>query len=154
MGIEIERKFLVTSDRWRRSATTIDYRQGYLTSSASRLVRVRIAGEQATLTIKSRINDLERNEFEYSIPLDEAKILLDQLCEKPIIEKQRHLVQHGGHTWEIDEFQGANQGLIVAEIELDSAEEKFKRPDWLGEEVSHDPRYLNVNLQKKPYSEW
>jgi CYTH domain-containing protein len=117
-------------------------------------VRVRAAGDEGTLTIKGITVGASRTEFEYPIPVDDANAMLDELCEQPIIEKTRHLVDVDGTTWEIDEFAGVNDGLIVAEVELGSPDEEFTPPDWLGDEVSDDPRYFNANLIAHPYSEW
>lgn len=157
MAIEIERKFLLQSDAWRQAISrSTPYRQGYIATAANRTcsVRVRIAGDQATLTLKSATLALQRQEYEYAIPLSDAQEMLDTLVQAPQIEKIRHLVPHQGHTWEIDEFQGDNAGLIVAEIELTSPTEPFARPDWLGLEVSCDSRYYNVNLAQHPYQTW
>lgn len=152
MGIEIERKFLVTGTAW-KSDTGIEYRQGYLNREPTRTVRVRIAGEEGWLAIKGLNDGPTRPEFEYPIPLGDAKQLLE-LCEQPIIEKIRHLVTFDGKTWEVDEFLGDNAGLVVAEIELSSADEEFASPDWLGEEVTDDARYFNSSLSKNPYRDW
>jgi adenylate cyclase len=155
MGKEIERKFLLKHAGWRAQIrATEQMRQGYLQSNLLSSVRVRISGEHAFLNIKSATLDVSRLEFEYAIPVADATEILDALCEKPLIEKRRHEVPVGNHLWEIDEFEGDNAGLIVAEIELQRADEIFERPDWLGEEVSHDPRYYNVCLVKHPYSQW
>jgi len=152
LGIEIERKFLVTGTSW-KSGRSKEYRQGYLSLEPARTVRVRIAGKEAWLTIKGLNEGPTRPEFEYPIPLDDARQLLD-LCERPIIEKKRHLVPFEGKAWEVDEFLGENAGLVVAEIELSSAEEEFAAPDWLGEEVTDDPRYFNSSLSKRPFCDW
>jgi adenylate cyclase len=155
MPTEIERKFLVTSDAWRAEARACKrYRQGYLPTDPSCSVRVRTAGERAYLNIKSGTLDVTRQEYEYPIPLAEAEELLDSLCRKPLIEKVRHFVEVGDHTWEVDEFEGDNRGLIVAEVELGHPDEAFRRPAWLGEEVSDDPRYYNVCLVDHPYKDW
>lgn len=154
MGTEIERKFLVTGDGWRDDSTSTPFRQGYLSTVKERTVRVRAAGDNGWLTIKGITVGASRTEFEYVIPLDDANAMLDELCERPIIEKTRHVVDVDGTTWEIDEFSGVNQGLVVAEVELDNADETFTPPDWLGEEVTDDPRYFNANLIAHPYSEW
>lgn len=155
MGTEIERKFLLRHDGWRAQIRATEWmRQGYLHTNLLSSVRVRISGEHAFLNIKSATLDVSRLEYEYAIPVTDAAEILDRLCEKPLIEKRRHAVVVGKHLWEIDEFEGDNAGLIVAEIELQHAEEIFERPDWLGEEVSHDPRYYNVCLVKHPYSKW
>lgn len=154
MGTEIERKFLVTDDTWRGRATATPFRQGYLSTVKERTVRVRAAGDEGTLTIKGITVGASRTEFEYPIPLEDAHVMLDELCEQPIIEKTRHVVDVDGTTWEIDEFAGVNEGLVVAEVELDSPDEQFTSPDWLGDEVTDDPRYFNANLIAHPYSEW
>jgi CYTH domain-containing protein len=154
MGTEIERKFLVTGDEWRDSAASFEFRQGYLSTVKERTVRVRVAGDRGTLTIKGLTVGATRREFEYDIPLGDARTLLDELCEQPLIEKTRHAVEMEGFTWEIDEFSGVNAGLIVAEIELDHEDQGFPRPPWLGEEVTDDPRYFNANLIHSPYSTW
>ncbi|MCF6211385.1 MAG: CYTH domain-containing protein [Gammaproteobacteria bacterium] len=155
MATEIERKFLLLNDSWRRDADAgISMRQGYLVGAKRASVRVRVSGERAHLNIKSATLGVERQEYEYGIPLADAEELLDTLCERPLIEKTRYHVRHGKHTWEIDVFSGDNAGLVVAEIELDSADENFARPDWLGEEVSHDKRYYNVCLVTHPYKDW
>lgn len=155
MATEIERKFLLCSDAWRDQVhSQCHYRQGYLASNPSSSVRVRVAGDKAYLNIKSATLDISRMEFEYQIPLADAEQLLTQLCQAPLIEKIRYLVNYAGFTWEIDVFEGDNEGLVVAEIELDSPDQAFPQPDWVGEEVSDDPRYYNVRLVEHPYSAW
>jgi adenylate cyclase len=154
VGVEIERKFLVRGDGWRTLGQPVLLRQGYLSSNPARTVRVRIEGGQATLTIKGKSVGAKRGEWEYPIPLIDASELLDSLCEQPLIEKYRSRIAVGGHTWEVDEFLGANAGLVVAEIELDSEQESFELPDWVGEEVTGDVRYYNSSLIRLPYSEW
>ncbi len=155
MGVEIERKFLVRSDAWRRDAGPGEvYRQGYIAGLQTASVRVRVAGEEGYLNIKSARLSVRRTEYEYRIPLHDAEEMLEHLCEKPLIEKMRYLVSHQGHVWEIDVFEGDNEGLTVAEIELQREDEAFALPEWTGEEVSHDPRYYNVNLVKHPYRDW
>jgi CYTH domain-containing protein len=154
MGKEIERKFLVTSDAWRAGAKGTLYRQGYLSTHKERTVRVRIAGEQAFLTIKGLTVGTTRAEFEYPIPVADAAQLLDNLCEKPLIEKTRFKVEHAGLVWEIDEFEGVNQGLVVAEVELASETQRFDKPSWAGADVSDDKRYFNSNLIAKPFTTW
>jgi len=149
---EIERKFLVCGDQWKQSEPTF-YSQGYLNRDKQRTVRVRIAGELAFLTIKGITSGFSRDEFEYSIPVEEAKSMLE-LCNKPLIEKNRRVIPFGGNDWEVDEFLGLNQGLVVAEIELESEDQVFETPDWVGEEVTHDKRYFNSNLSLNPYSSW
>lgn len=154
MGVEIERKFLLAGERWRTLGTPVLLRQGYLSSDPGRVVRVRVDGQHAYLTIKGRSEGATRGEWEYPIPLDEANELLERLCEKPLIEKTRREISFRGNTWEVDEFLGANQGLVVAEIELTSEDQQFDKPDWIGEEVTHDPRYYNSSLVRKPFSSW
>ena len=154
MGQEIERKFLVRNDTWRTKATRTRYRQGFLSTEPERTVRVRVAGDRGTLTIKGKTIGATRAEFEYDIPVAEAEQLLDTLCQRPLIEKVRYVLREGSHTWEVDVFEGDNTGLVVAEIELQAEDEAFERPDWLGEEVTDDPRYFNANLVKSPYATW
>ena len=153
MGTEIERKFLVDPTWQPRDAGTL-YKQGYLNSAKERVVRVRIAGAEAKLTIKGPSVGITRPEFEYAITLADAQTMLDELCEQPLVEKTRHLEQHAGHSFEVDVFAGANQGLVIAELELASADELFEKPSWLGADVSHDARYFNSNLMRKPFSTW
>lgn len=155
MAVEIEHKFLVRDERWRREVErSVRMRQGYLTSDARCSVRVRVAGDQGYLNVKSGTLGIQRSEYEYLIPLAEAEEILDTLCEQPLLEKTRHFVRFGGHLWEIDEFEGDNAGLIVAEVELSRTDEPFDRPDWLGEDVSHDIRYYNSQLARHPYRTW
>ena len=154
MALEIERKFKVVSDSWRDSVTrSTSLRQGYVSTNPEATVRVRLENGVGTLTIKSKTKGISRNEFEYNIPSSEATQLL-RLCEGPLIEKARHRVTIGQHTWEIDEFIGDNQGLIIAEIELSSEDESFEKPAWLGKEVSDDARYYNSSLVAHPYNQW
>lgn len=155
MAQEIEHKFLVRDDSWRKEVyRSVPLRQGYLVSDPVRSVRVRITDGQAHLNIKSGTLGVSRSEYEYEIPLADAREILEHLCGKPLLEKTRHLVRYGDHVWEIDVFEGDNAGLVVAEIELATVGESFARPPWLGEEVSHDPRYYNSQLAKHPYKEW
>jgi adenylate cyclase len=154
MGTEIERKFLVVGDAWRSLAEGTHYRQGYLSSVKERTVRVRKAGDTGTLTIKGVSMGATRPEYEYEIPADEAHEMIDQLCETPIIEKNRYRIPHGDVTWEVDEFLGVNKGLVVAEVELDSEDQTFEKPDWIGEEVTANPKYFNANLVARPFSTW
>ncbi|MFM8683701.1 MAG: CYTH domain-containing protein [Chthoniobacterales bacterium] len=154
MGTEIERKFLIRDESWRATAAdSRRLRQGYLAIDGQTTVRVRTDGEEAWVTIKGPQVGLARAEFEYRIPCEDAEGLLG-LCRGRVVEKVRYRVPFGRHVWEIDEFSGANAGLVVAEIELDRADEPFERPEWLGDEVSSDPRYLNANLSSKPYGSW
>jgi adenylate cyclase len=154
MGIEIERKFLLKGDGWRGLGQPTLMRQGYLTADPVRTVRVRIEGERAVITIKSKSTGASRGEWEYEIPVPDAAELLDQLCEQPLVEKTRHRIEHAGHTWEVDEFKGENAGLVVAEIELGSEDEAFEKPDWIGQEVTGEKRYYNSSLIRLPYSKW
>ncbi len=155
MGVEIERKFLVKNDSWRLRADAGErYRQGYLSHDPQRCVRVRIVGDQADLNIKCAISPIRRLEYEYPIPLNDAQEMLDTLCPDDCVDKTRYHVKHGDHVWEVDVFEGPNAGLVIAEIELDDEKESFEKPDWLGEEVSDDPRYYNMNLAKQPWTTW
>jgi adenylate cyclase len=154
MAKEIERKFLVVGEEWKRGVPGIAYRQGYLSTVKERTVRVRTVGDKGFLTIKGVTVGVSRSEFEYSIPAEDADALLNDLCEKPLIEKNRYKIQHAGLTWEIDEFFGENEGLVVAEVELKDEHQAIERPVWVGAEVSGDPRYFNSNLIKTPYSRW
>lgn len=155
MAIEIERKFLLKDDRWRQQADAgTEYQQAYLVGSKAASVRVRIEGDKAFLNIKSATLGITRQEYEYPVPMNDARALLNDLCEQPVIEKTRYHLTHDGHEWEIDVFKGENAGLIVAEIELPDENAAFEKPDWLGEEVSDDPRYYNVCLVKNPYKNW
>lgn len=161
MAIEIERKFLVTNDHWRSAASkVVPMAQGYINDQAAMdsgaqraSVRVRIAGDAAFLNLKSRDMGHTRQEFDYPIPLADARALL-ALCVGSVIDKRRHYVEHAGHVWEVDEFLGDNAGLVVAEIELGSADEAFERPGWLGREATDMARYYNLALASRPYSQW
>jgi CYTH domain-containing protein len=152
MAKEIERKFLVKEGSW-RSEKGVEYRQGYLNSTKERIVRVRTIDDKGYLTVKGLTVGATRLEFEYEIPRRDADAMLD-ICEKPLIEKIRYKVKAGDLVWEIDVFGGENKGLIVAEVELDSEDQRLIKPDWIGEEVTGDPRYFNSNLIKNPYSKW
>ncbi|MBW1998691.1 MAG: CYTH domain-containing protein [Deltaproteobacteria bacterium] len=154
MGKEIERKFLVKDDSWRSLAKGTRYRQGYLNSVKERIVRVRTIDGKGFLTIKGITRGASRLEFEYDIPAAEAESMLDELCERPLIEKNRYKIEYKGLVWEVDEFFGENQGLIVAEVELESEDQIFEKPDWIGEEVTGDPKYFNSNLIQHPYTKW
>lgn len=152
MAIEIERKFRVTGTSW-RTADGVRYTQGYLNRDKARTVRVRLAGQQAWLTIKGATSGATRAEFEYAIPVADAAALL-QLCDGPLIDKTRHTQTVGNTVWEVDEFHGDNSGLVVAEVELAGEDDAFDPPDWLGEEVTHDPRYFNSALITRPFNSW
>ena len=155
MAKEIERKFLLADDAWRNHVERSERMvQGYLNGEGPVSLRARIAGPRAWLNIKSRTLGISRDEFEYEIPLADAERMLGHLTTGPVIDKTRHFVRHGGLLWEIDEFHGENDGLIVAEVELEHVDQPFDRPAWLGEEVSHDARYYNVSLVKNPFSQW
>jgi len=154
MAQEIERKYLLTGDQWKSLAEGVHYRQGYLSTAKERTLRVRTIGRKGYLTIKGIAVGISRLEFEYEIPADDANQLLDELCEKPIIEKHRYKIPYGGLVWEVDEFHGVNEGLVIAEVELESADQAIELPHWVGEEVSGDPRYFNANLVNNPYSNW
>lgn len=154
MGIEIERKFLVKSDSWRSHAVGKVYRQGYLLSDQGRTVRVRVAGDRAFLTIKGPSTGLSRAEFEYEIPPSDAEEILRSLCVSSIIEKTRYKLPIGNLVWEIDEFMGANAGLILAEVELQDEQQAIALPDWIGKDVSGDRRYFNSYLSQHPFSQW
>ena len=152
--MEIERKFLVLNEDWKVGAAGTLLHQGYLNRHPQRSVRVRVKGHHAFLTIKGMVSKLSRFEYEYPIPLADAQHMLKELCEPPTLEKTRYLVKYEGMCWEIDEFHGENVGLVVAEIELENEEQPFAKPPWLGEEVSQDSRYLNINLSQHPYCQW
>ena len=154
MAKEIERKFLVKGDAWRALAQGTHYRQGYLNSVKERTVRIRTINEKAFLTIKGPTIGVTRQEYEYEIPHADCVQMLEHLAEKPIIEKNRYKIPHEGLIWEIDEFLGVNAGLIVAEVELSDENQVFNKPEWIGEEISADPRYFNSNLVKNPYTTW
>jgi adenylate cyclase len=154
MGEEIERKFLVRNEAWRDSAEAVPFRQGFLSTEPERTVRVRLAGTRGTITVKGKTVGARREEFEYEIPAADAQSMLDSLCKRPLVEKVRYTVPLGTHVWEIDVFEGVNAGLIVAEIELSAEDEVFERPEWLGDEVTDDPRYFNSNLVAHPYRDW
>ena len=153
MAVEIERKFLVNGDEWRKQAVPHRIVQGFLSRDPDRIVRVRVAGDNAYLTIKGRANGLSRAEFEFPIEVSLAQDLL-QICLPTIIEKSRHKLGWGGVTWEIDEFHGANSGLIVAEVELPQEDTAFEMPPWIGAEVSFDYRYTNSQLSEHPFTTW
>ena len=156
MAIEIERKFLLANDSWKQQAAAPSrYQQGYMTLDGEKnSVRVRLCDDKAWVNFKSATLGMRRLEFEYPVPVDDARQMLDNLCYSPQIEKDRYLVKYDNHTWEVDVFYGENDGLVVAEIELQSEDEQFKHPEWLGEEVTDDERYYNVCLIRNPYKNW
>jgi len=155
VAVEIERKFLLKNNDWREQTESSNLiRQGYLAPLDTSSVRVRIEGDKANINIKSATIGISRLEYEYEIPLKDAEQMLESLCRSPQVHKTRHIVTIGKHKWEIDEFYDENEGLVVAEIELNDENESFAKPDWLGDEVSDDARYYNVNLIKHPYNGW
>jgi len=155
MAQEIERKFLVVSDAWRAAVTaSARYRQGYLANTGQCSVRVRIAEDGAWLNIKSATLDIVRTEYEYPLPIADAERMLAEFCQGVVVEKRRYFVDYEAHTWEVDVFEGANRGLVVAEIELAREDSRFPLPPWVGAEVSSDPRYYNVYLAQHPFTQW
>jgi adenylate cyclase len=154
VGVEIERKFLLAGDGWRALGAPVLLRQGYLSSDPARVVRVRVEGEHACMTIKGKSVGATRGEWEYPIPLADANELLERLCEQPIVEKYRRRIDFAGNTWEVDEFLGANEGLVLAEIELGAEDQLFDKPEWIGDDVTGDRRYYNSNLVRHPFSSW
>jgi len=155
LGIEIERKFLVRDDRWRAAVRRERaIRQAYLCFGPPVAVRVRVSGGRAVLNLKSATLALTRQEFEYAIPVAEGEAILGGMAQGSVIEKTRYDVVHGDRLWEVDVFAGANEGLVVAELELESEDAYFEHPAWLGEDVSHDARYLNTSLAQRPYQTW
>lgn len=155
MPREIERKFLVKGEEWRKGNAGISYRQGYLISELNCTVRIRTVGEEkGYLAIKGKTVGAVREEFEYEIPVEDANKLLDHFCTKPLIEKRRYKIPFRGLLWEVDEFEGENKGLVLAEVELREENEKIELPDWIGEEVTGDSKYYNVNLVTHPFCEW
>ena len=154
MAKEIERKFLVRDNTWRGQDGGKRYRQGYLSTVKERTVRVRTTGDKGFITIKGESVCATRSEYEYEIPLVDANEMLDRLCERPLIEKTRYRVSHEGLVWEIDEFEGDNRGLTIAEVELKDETQSVTLPGWIGQEVTGDPRYFNANLVANPFSQW
>jgi adenylate cyclase len=153
MAQEIERKFLVDTDKLPPLPQPLVIKQGYIPAQGA-TVRVRISNDHAFLTLKGRARGLTRSEFEYPIPVTDAEAMLEELCIQPYIDKKRYLIEYKGHTWELDIFEGENAGLIVAEIELSSETEPFEKPEWVTQEVSDDPHYRNAYLVKNPYKNW
>lgn len=154
MGVEIECKFLIDKTKLPTLKNGYAIKQGYIQTADHTAVRIRIRDKEAFLTIKGKCRGASRLEFEYPIPLSDAEEMLTNLCQSSLIEKTRYLVEHEGHTWEIDVFDGSNKGLIVAEIELESEDEDFSLPEWVSEEVTQDTRYFNSNLIERPYTHW
>jgi adenylate cyclase len=153
MAAEIERKFLVAEDSWRDGSAGVRIAQGYLSQDPDRTVRVRLAGDNAWLTIKGRTEGITRAEFEYAIPADDARTLLE-MCLPSVIDKTRHEISYAGHLWEIDVFHGDNEGLVVAEVELADESISPDLPPWAGAEVSSDARYFNSCLASNPFKKW
>lgn len=153
MGIELERKFLVRGNAYKKGAMKKEIAQGFLNDNLKRVVRVRIMGDEAFLTIKGFPEGIGRKEFEYAIPLSEAKELLS-LCMQPIIKKTRFIVQYKGLNWEVDEFKGENKGLVIAEVELPQPEFQVDLPGWVGKEVTSEEKYYNANLARNPFNRW
>jgi CYTH domain-containing protein len=154
MAKEIERKFLVKGGGWRGLDPGQQYRQGYLSTIKERTVRVRTAGPKAFITVKGITLGATRSEYEYEIPFSDASEMLDHLCQRPLIEKTRYRIMIDDVTWEIDEFDGENRGLITAEVELQDENQAISIPEWIGQEVTGDPRYYNANLVAQPFSKW
>ncbi|HIK36592.1 MAG: CYTH domain-containing protein [Geminocystis sp.] len=154
MAKEIERKFLVKKEQWQPPSGGVLYRQGYINTNTETTVRVRLVGNQGFLTIKGKTIGNTRLEYEYPIPFKDAQEMLDFLCVPPLIEKKRYKVEENGLLWEVDVFLGENEGLILAEVELEDESQEIILPQWVGEEVTDDPRYYNVNLVKNPFRKW
>jgi len=154
MSIEIERKFLIDTDKLPPLQNGYTIKQGYIQTVDHTTVRVRIRNEEAFLTIKGKSIGASRLEFEYPIPLQDANDMLDNLCQASVIDKTRYLVEHEGYVWEVDVFEGSNKGLVVAEVELDSEDEAFSLPSWVVQEVTDDTRYFNSNLVERSYTKW
>lgn len=154
MAVEIERKFLVNQDKWQPMDEGLLYCQGYIYTINGNTVRVRIAGNKGYLTLKSKAQNMTRSEFEYEIPVNDASEMLEILCDRPLIEKIRYKVLYNQLIWEVDQFLGENEGLILAEVELKSENQDIELPDWISLEVTHDQRYFNSYLAKHPYNQW
>lgn len=154
MAKEIERKFLVAGEAWRSLAEGRYYCQGYIPTQGNQTVRVRIVGEQGYLALKGPTSGMSRSEFEYAIPLADAQAILAELCRRPAIEKHRYRIPIGAVIWEVDEFLGENQGLILAEVELTHESQTVELPTWIGQEVTGDARYYNSNLVRNPFKGW
>ncbi|WP_309398165.1 CYTH domain-containing protein [Cerasicoccus maritimus] len=153
MPIEIERKFIARAEELPRPELSTRLEQGYINRDKA-TVRVRISGDVCYLTIKGAVQGKSRLEYEYPIPLDEGRELLELLCRRPVIEKTRHLIDHAGHRWEVDVFDGENEGLVMAEVELDDEDELVELPAWVGREVTDERKYSNASLAKRPFIEW
>ena len=155
MGIEIERKFIVDpKGTWRQSEKKLVCKQGYISSKSQCSVRVRLIGQRGFLTIKTKREGIQREEFEYEIPVDDAQYMLDNYCDSSIVHKTRYYTRYEGMLWEIDVFEGDNEGLVIAEVELESVDQNIQLHGWVLEEVSGDPRYFNAMLAKFPFKKW
>jgi adenylate cyclase len=154
MAQEIERKFLVIGTPWKNGAEGRRYRQGYLSLERGKTVRVRTDGSRGYLTVKGATTGFTRPEFEYEIPVQDARQMLDQLCYRPIIEKTRYKIEHCGLVWEVDVFERENEGLVLAEVELTDENVEITLPDWVGKEVTGDGRYSNASLVRHPFAGW
>jgi len=154
MGVEIEYKFLIDKNKLPTLKNGYTIKQGYIQTADQTTVRIRVRDKEAFLTIKGKSQGASRLEFEYPIPLSDAEEMLTNLCHSSLIEKTRYLIEHEGHTWEVDVFEGTNKGLIIAEIELNSEDEDFSLPGWVAENVTDDVRYFNSNLITRPYTDW
>lgn len=155
MAYEIERKFLVTSSQWRQQIyKTLNIKQAYFCNTDKASLRIRITDQTGFISSKSMTQDIRRHEFEYEIPYHDAEFMLTHMCQGSQVIKKRHLLKVGQHVWEVDEFLGDNEGLIVAEVELEHEDEVFEKPEWAGEEVSNDPKYINMSLVKHPFNTW
>jgi len=154
MGREIERKFLVCNNSYRLNSEAVFYKQAYFRSTSDYSIRIRIIGEKGFINIKGSVSGATRLEYEYQIPLEDAQLMIIDFCDNSIIEKYRYRISHDGFIWEVDEFIGANSGLVIAEIELTDEKQHFSLPDWVGDEVTGNPKYYNSNLVKFPFSNW
>lgn len=154
MGVEIERKYLVINDEWKANAEPTRLVQSYIQSAPGTVVRFRIAGKKAFFTLKGKTEGISRLEYEYEIPVSDAEEIIDRLCDKPYVSKIRNKVVFAGKTWEVDVFDGVNEGLVIAEIELKSEDEQYELPPWAGADVSDQPKYRNRYLSKHPFTTW
>ncbi len=155
MATEIERKYLVRSEAWRAHVEgQVRFRQGYLANTGRCSVRVRVGGDAAHVNVKGATAGASRLEFEYPVPMEDAQVMLRELCQGPLVEKTRYFVRNLAQNWEVDVFEGDNAGLVVAEIELQDEAQAVKLPDWIGEEVTHDLRYYNSELAVTPFNQW
>jgi len=155
MAYEIERKFLVTSDDWREQVEkTLQIKQAYFCNTEKASLRIRVSDQDGYISSKSMTMDIRRHEFEYKIPLQDAEFMLEYMCIGSPVIKKRHLIKVGQHVWEVDEFLADNAGLVVAEVELGHEDEPYDKPDWVGLEVSNDPKYINLYLSSKPFNSW